>query len=170
MISYSKWLRSSQNRSPSFSYPLYSICNSLSSLMHKLNPPPSELNWWSCLWRCVSQRRLGAPKKAISLRLQLRCSVRWCHSDLYHCDHKHYRQDNFSAKKISCNLLPENYRDKFQATPFVIHYRFHTGTWKRQNNRLPAEILWEFILVIFDRLVTGEYCGRMTLKTVTSLN
>ena len=51
---------------------------------------------------------------------------------------------------ICCNLLPDNYRDEFQANEFGIHYRFLTGTWKRQNHRLPAEILWELNLVIFD--------------------
>ena len=70
---------------------------------------------------------------------------------------------NFSQRIISCNLLPDNYRDKFQANELVIHYRFLTGTWKRQNQRLPAEILWELILVIFDRLVTGDFSGRINL-------
>ena len=70
---------------------------------------------------------------------------------------------NFSRQSISCNLLPDNYQDKFQASEFAIPYRFLTDTWKRQNHRLPAEFLWEVISVIFDRLVTGEYSGRINL-------
>ena len=59
-------------------------------------------------------------------------------------------------------LVPDNYRDKFQVNQLVIHYRFLAGTWKRQNHRLPAKILWELILVIFDRLVTGNILGELS--------
>ena len=40
-------------------------------------------------------------------------------------------------------VVPDNHRDKFQANSFVIHYRFLTGTWERENHSW-AEILWEF--------------------------
>ena len=68
-----------------------------------------------------------------------------------------------SRRIVCCNLLPDNYRDKLQANDFVIHYHFLAGTWKRQNHRSPAEILWELMLAISDRLVTGEYSGRINL-------
>ena len=85
----------------------------------------------------------------------------------YHCHHKHYRPGKKFSANFSCNLVPENCRYKFQVNQLVMHYRFLTGTWKRQNHRLPAEILWELILVIFDRLVTGEYSGGINLVMIS---
>ena len=74
---------------------------------------------------------------------------------------------NNSRQIISCNLVPDNYRDKFQVNQLVISFRFLTGTWKRQNHRLSAEILCELILVISDRLVTVEYSGGIHLVMIS---
>ena len=51
-------------------------------------------------------------------------------------------QKNLSAN-FSCNLLPDNHRDKFQTNELVIHYRFLAGTWKDRPTDYQAEILQE---------------------------
>ena len=41
-----------------------------------------------------------------------------------------------SWQMISCNLVPDNYRDKFQLNQLVIHYRFLTGTLEKTEPQI----------------------------------
>ena len=82
---------------------------------------------------------------------------------LHHCHHKHCRPEKISQQIISCDLLPDNYWDKFQVHEVVIHYFFLTCTWERRNHRLSG---WSSNLVFLDRLVSGEWARRINLVMI----
>ena len=78
------------------------------------------------------------------------------------CHHKHYQPESFifSQSIMSCNLVPDRYRDKLQANQFGNSLLFpYRRLGKTRTTNYSAEIPWEFIWSDLTRQLPGNILG-----------